>query len=183
MGCNCNKKKAIAPSLNRGTTINLETAEWGPIFWRILHGMVELTGRASSRILDMQEYHKWNDFINSIADAIPCTDCRAHFRQYMTTNKPEPLLRKSFIERRNGLREWFYNLHSNTPKINTVDTPTIEELPTIYKDVHFRADFKTLLSYLSEAVRLDIVKSLMLYKFKRNLNELLLFLGVAGNAL
>jgi hypothetical protein len=189
MGCGCNKKKTSTTEITSADVsersadgINLDTVEWGPLYWRILHGLTELTGNKKINILDMYEEHKWHDVLNSLPDILPCTECRAHCRAYIAANRPEPIIRRQYTDRRTGLRAWFYNLHSQTPKINTITTPAIDELPILYKNINFRADFKQMFIYIDEAVRKGVVESAISYKFKRQLDDLMLLLGIARNA-
>jgi hypothetical protein len=182
MGCNCNKRQTTTTADPSLPTISLETAEWGPVYWRILHGLVEITGNKKTTILDMYEEYKWNDVLNTLPSILPCAECRAHCDKYIAANRPEPIIRKSNADRRNGLRVWFYNLHLGTPKINTVTSPAIEDLPILYKDVHFRADFKRMFTYIDEGVRRGIIEPAKSYHFKRQLDDLMILLDVARDA-
>ena len=45
-----------------------DTADWGPILWRILHGLAERAGKAS---LPADEIREWQKFIKLTGEMLP----------------------------------------------------------------------------------------------------------------
>ena len=170
MGCSCNKKRVGAAI----TTVDITPSVWGPTMWRIFHTLVELTGTKTNKFLDADEEYAWLYFILSIADAIPCNECRGHFVEYLNANRPEALVKKTFSDRRNALRLWFYNLHLRTPRVTDWPTPELSELPTMYSlaNINLNEDISDIYKYLQSAVNTGIIGGNQFLHFRTKLENL-----------
>ena len=76
-----------------------ENAEWGPILWKILHGLAE---RARG-----DEFREWSKMIKLTGEMLPCDECRSHYSQFL---KQRPLTQTP--ELKTTLRTWFWDLHN-----------------------------------------------------------------------
>jgi hypothetical protein len=170
MGCSCNKKRVG----NLPIPVNVSPSVWGPTLWRILHTLVELTGNKTNKFLDADEEYAWLYFILSIADAIPCNECRGHFIEYLNANRPEALVKKTFSDRRDALRAWFYNLHLGTPRVSDCPVPDISELPTMYSlaNMNLTEDINDILGYLQAAVNVGVISGTYFFNFRAKLDNL-----------
>ena len=82
------------------------SAEWGPIVWRILHGLAE---KAQQAALPADEIREWSRLIKSTSEMIPCDICRDHMTRYMRQH-PLPEVHYSLLK--TTVKTWFLNLHN-----------------------------------------------------------------------
>lgn len=90
-----------------------ETAHWGPILWKILHGLAERAERSFDR---MDEIREWQRFIKATGDMLPCDLCRNHFKEY---SQQFPLTLLTILDKgqvKYSIKNWFWHLHN---EINT----------------------------------------------------------------
>lgn len=82
--CNCRK-----PPKTGGPTMltELKVEQWGPLLWKYLHITAERIGRSSNPILEADSANSIQILITGLPDIIPCPDCQAHARTYLTDNK------------------------------------------------------------------------------------------------
>jgi hypothetical protein len=134
-----------------------------------------MTGRRLNKYADMDEKNQWALFINSLRDVIPCDRCRNNFRDYVDRTPLSNILSMTFAERRAGLREWFYNLHLETPKIiPDVPTPALADLETMYSPsvIDIEAEVKCMRNNLQAAVNLGLIAGMTLFTFNQRLEYL-----------
>jgi hypothetical protein len=173
MGCSCNKN-----STESSPSINFTPSNWGPTFWKVIHTLVERTGFKSDIYQDADEKHLWLFLIKLLGEILPCYQCRTHYNEYYIMNHPTSIINKTYSERRDGLRVWFYNLHLKTPKLSDCPVPTLEELPTMYSlsVIDIENEIKVMVSLLTSAVNQGVVSGLAFYNFKSKLGLLKLTL-------
>ncbi len=157
------------------------TVEWGPRLWRILHSLVEKTGRVTLNRQQAEESRLWNSFLMNLRKSLPCIHCRKHYSDYLLSNPYITILTKIGTERQNRLREWFYIFHNsvNTRTGKTYDK-TLEELPTIYGSylsTDFNTDRNILLDNMRRALQKGFITRDDLQKTIRSLDELWLLIG------
>jgi len=56
------------------------TEEWGPLVWKVLHGLAEKIG--TSRSVD-DELREWKRLLTLTADVIPCIVCKEHYKEVL----------------------------------------------------------------------------------------------------
>ena len=99
MSCGCGKAQIDVP----------ENVEWGPVFWKLLHGMAERSGK-NNRPEDQEDEKKlWINLLNDLEKVIICVDCREHFQSYKTSNPVE--LPEKYKDFHQYIKRWIYNLH------------------------------------------------------------------------
>lgn len=157
------------------------TAEWGPHLWRMLHGLVEKTGRLSLPRQQAEEARLLNSFLMNLRKSLPCIHCRKHYNDYLLANPFSAILSKNGLERQSKLREWFYIFHNsvNTRTGKTYDK-TLEELPSIY-GAYSVSDFGIDKAVLSDNMRRALQQRFIvredLLKTLRSLEELWILIG------
>jgi len=115
-----------------------DNAEWGPIFWRLLHGLAEVSQRAS---LPMDELREWKKFLELIGETLPCDFCRRHYNVYMKQH-PFPFLasKSSNSTPYNQLNTWlktfFLNLHNEVNVSNNKPVFEYADLTSAYSHVN-----------------------------------------------
>jgi len=78
-----------------------DTSLWGPSLWFILHTLAEFSDRSSARAA-------WTDLIKALQISIPCSECSAHFNQWVI-NHPFAFRGGDL---RSYARQWVLDLHN-----------------------------------------------------------------------
>ena len=60
-----------------------ESADWGPLFWKILHGLAESSGKQTDVNLQKDELYKWKNIFIKLQNCIPCDICRDHYSKWI----------------------------------------------------------------------------------------------------
>ena len=77
--------------------------KWGPSGWIFLHTITFNYPEKPTK----QDKKKYINFFNSVGDILPCKYCRDSYNIYI---KHIPI--KYFIDSREGLTYWLYNIHN-----------------------------------------------------------------------
>lgn len=164
MGCSCNKNREVAPL----DAMNLNTRSWGPVYWKVLHAFVELTGRKNTVIADQEESYLWDYVLRELGSVLPCFECRNHYMQYYAENMPMFINGLQFEEKRKALREWLYNLHSKTPRYSECPVPTLEEMSEKYSlaEVNLPEEIRQMYEFFNAGVSQGIINGMKMYTFK-----------------
>lgn len=76
------------------STKSYDTSLWGPSLWFILHTLAEFGGVPQ----------QWTDLIRALQISIPCSECSAHFQQWVS-NHP--------FHAQTSPRQWILDLHND----------------------------------------------------------------------
>ena len=87
-----------------------ETADWGPILWKILHGLAEKAGQG---IIKSDEIREWQKFIKVTGEVLPCDICRGHYSTFLKANPSSQLANLSPTQVNTWVKSFFWNLHNN----------------------------------------------------------------------
>jgi hypothetical protein len=144
MGCACKVPVENYP----------ENAEWGPLFWKILHGLAELAGKQTNFILRQDELRFLENFLTSVQPVLPCDICRNHYKSYLEEN---PLQLATLPYEQVGLwvREWLWKLHNRINEGNDRPILPFEDLSTLYKGIDITLAWKMLDPVIKKAVSLQ----------------------------
>lgn len=131
-----------------------ETADWGPILWRILHGLAERAGR-SSPAATADEIREWQKFIKVTGEMLPCDKCRAHYSAFFKANPPTALSTLPFTQFKIWVRSWFFTLHNEVNQETGKPFFAIEDLAPTYASVNFQDLFWQLEPIMKKAIQLN----------------------------
>jgi hypothetical protein len=132
MGCKCRAPLIDYP----------DSVDWGPILWKILHGLAEKYGKTK---LYNDEINMWKKLFPFTADIIPCDICRAHFKEYLLANPVTSFFSLPSTEAATSIQRWFWQLHNEINIENSKPTFPFQDLAATYgsidlKDMFFRLD-------------------------------------------
>jgi Erv1 / Alr family len=100
------------PCACKNPPINVpDNMEWGPVFWRLLHGMAEHVGNVPMPGLRGDEMRAWKVVLTTLDRALPCEHCRDHLKGYVSQhpiNIPD-----DYSQGRDYIRRWLYELHED----------------------------------------------------------------------
>lgn len=153
--------------------------EWfGPRFWKILHSLAEKSGVISDPVLQLDEQEAWILLIQSIPGCMPCLQCRKHFLEWIRLHPFSGVRNKKGTERREFIRSWLYNLHSNVNQRSQKEISiNLEDCNRLYTAVIIEDSVKE----LSEMFRIGLLHSRVNHedveKWKRTLIRLRILYG------
>jgi hypothetical protein len=128
------------------------TADWGPVLWRIIHGLAERAERSFDR---MDEIREWVKFIRATGDMLPCDICRKHFKEY---THQHPLTQLAILPQgqvKPWIKNWVWHLHN---EINTgigKEVFPYEDLETTYSKIDLTDQLYRLTPIIKKAIDLS----------------------------
>ena len=170
MPCNCMKARVIP---NYPTNV-----EWGPAYWGILHGLAERAGSfTTTPRLQVEERRKWGRLFNTLANAIPCYECRDHYRLMLRSINILVLNTMPYSELKTFLKTTLWNMH-NTVNVR-LEKPEFpfESLETTYFTLAVTPLIDGVKPVIDQAVRLGGMKSSDWVQFSNNIRY---FAGLYG---
>ena len=100
------------PCACRNPPINVpDNMEWGPVMWRLLHGMAEKAGSAPMVGLRGDETRAWKNILTTLGKTLPCETCRDHFASFLVSNPVN--IPDNYDHVREYIRTWLFNLHND----------------------------------------------------------------------
>ena len=140
-----------------------ETADWGPLFWKLLHGLAEFAGKQTNINLQKDEIRTWMYLLTKLQSCIPCDICQNHYGRWIAANSFMNLDSMPYNETGAWIRKWFWNLHNEINQGN--DKPFFEEnaLAETYKTISITATWKALEPVMKRVILLNGV-SLLAWK-------------------
>ena len=129
-----------------------DTAEWGPIFWKILHGLAEKAGHG---IMLADEIREWQKFIKLTGETIPCEICRGHYQQYLKEHPTTVLAGNSVTQINTWVKSFFWNLHNNVNMSRSVPIFPYTDLAVTYGTIDFTDQLYRLTPVIKTAIQLS----------------------------
>jgi len=116
--------------------------EWGPILWRILHGLADKYGRLMSTLYLKEEEISWYNLINETLKILPCKECKTHYKEFLDLHNPKIIKTLPYDEQKVWVQQFFWELHNIVNLRN--DKPSIEfdKVHDLYKAVNFQYELK-----------------------------------------
>lgn len=145
MGCKCRLPADKYP----------ETADWGPLMWKVLHGLAEKAGRQPTTILQQDELRLWIQLIPSLKQTIPCDICSDHYGRWLSEHSPAVLLELPYKDTAGWIQNYFWALHNEINEGNEKPTLPFKELRTLYKDTNLTESWKALEPVIKRAIQLN----------------------------
>lgn len=145
MVCPCNLPPEIYPG----------SEEWGPLLWKLLHGLAELAGKLVTPTYAEEERHHWAHFFKMTSDIIPCHVCKEHFRIYLKEHPVDTLKKMPTNQIRSYVRHWFWEVHEWVNM--TLSKPAFPEadLEGAYSSIPLRSILNALDVPMNRAIRLS----------------------------
>lgn len=153
-------------------------SHWGPLLWKLLHGLAEKLGTQKPDILAADEAREIVFILRGIEVIMPCEKCRRHYHEYRVKNPYDLFMQRRGLGLKRGVREWLYNLHEMVNKRNGVESRLLlEDLEPMYKDVKIQDAWAPLNKVLMTSVSSGLIISENLKSFRRHLSLLLTAIG------
>ena len=116
--------------------------EWGPILWRIIHGLADKYGRLMYPLFAKEQELAWPKLIEQTKYILPCKECREHYTTYY--NKNNPLILKTLMPEQQALwvQNYFFNLHNEINIANNKPAFEFSNLHTTYNSVNYTFEIK-----------------------------------------
>ena len=153
-------------------------SHWGPLLWKLLHGLAEKLGTQKPEILAADEAREMVLILRGLEVIMPCEKCRKHYKEYRVKNPYDLFAQRRGLGLKRNVREWLYNLHEMVNKRNGVDSRLLlEDLEPMYKDVKIQDAWAPLNKVLMTSVSSGLILSENLKSFRRHLSLLLTAIG------
>lgn len=131
-----------------------ETADWGPLFWKLLHSLAERSGAQKDAVLRGDEVRCWIQILVHLEQCIPCDVCRTHYGEWVREHTPSVLLTKPYTEIGPWIRGYLWSLHNRINEGNTRPTFEYSQL-SIYRNVEIKPLWKALEPIMKLAIGLS----------------------------
>jgi Erv1 / Alr family len=158
-------------SCKQGKIQGVETTEWGPHFWSVLHSTSLKAGTAVLRA-QAEETRTWTRVFETTGHAIPCPECRTHYKEWILTHPFKNMHTLPYGERGDWIRHWWYDLHADVNRRLGKENLDYADLACRYKDVNFRFEMATINKYMNIATHADQVKIMEYISWKKHMTIL-----------
>ena len=116
--------------------------EWGPIIWRIIHGISLKYGNLMSPTYAKEQITFWINFIKQTLNILPCKECKEHYKQYLTKHNPNIIKTLSSEQQKLWVQNFFFNLHNEINLRNNKPLFEFNLLESTYKNVNYTFEIK-----------------------------------------
>ena len=116
--------------------------EWGPIIWKILHGISLKYGNLMSPTYAKEQITFWPNFINQTEHILPCKECKAHYKEYLAKHNPNIIKTLTPNQQRLWVQNFFFNLHNEVNVRNNKPLFEFTMLESTYKNVNYTFEIK-----------------------------------------
>jgi Erv1 / Alr family len=153
-------------------------SHWGPLLWKLLHGLAEKLGTQKPEILAADEAREMVLILRGLEVIMPCEKCRKHYKEYRVKNPYDVFMHRRGLGLKRDVREWLYMLHETVNKRNGVESRLLlEDMEPMYKDVKIQDAWAPLNQVLMTSVSSGLILSENLKSFRRHLSLLLTAIG------
>ena len=149
-----------------------ETADWGPLFWTLLHGLAERSGKQTNEILQGDERRAWIQVIQNLAATLPCEQCRLHFSDYVLTHPVKSWLNLPYVEFGRTVRTWIWAVHNEVNQRLGKSTFPFENLTETYREVKIREIWQRLDPVIQRAILLSGINLFAWRKWTGNIRSI-----------
>ena len=132
-----------------------ENVEWGPIVWKILHGLAEVSGKQTLDTLQSDERRLWVSLLKGVRDMLPCNKCREHYAFWISSNPIDDLASIPYTEFGTRIRTWLHILHNNVNTRLGKSEFLHELLPKTYTRINITESWKRLEPVMRLAIQLN----------------------------
>jgi len=158
MSCGCGKKKGGIILFNQENATGDPTV-WGPAFWYCLH---VLAGHVGKHGIDADEARDFEVVIAMLPQVIPCAECQAHSKTYLSQN-PFESIKNAKVNGTLGpyAETWLLAFHNavRTQNSQPIEITTLEELRALYAGkVIERCQINTIVANVNYGIRNALIK-------------------------
>ena len=132
-----------------------ENAEWGPLFWKLLHGLAEYAGKQKSPLLQNDERRLWLSLLTELQRCLPCDICRGHYTERLKEFPIDGILTMPYAEFGHWVRHHLWQLHNIINEGNDKPLFTWEQLTLEYKGINITEQWKRLEPVVKKAIQLN----------------------------
>lgn len=160
-----------------------ETADWGPLFWRLLHGLAEFAGSLRSGVsetmgvLQADERREWILVLSMLQDVIPCDVCQTHYGHWFAEHTPSVLKELPYGQIGPWIRNYLWSLHNEINEGNDKPVFPFESLTVTYRGTEITKAWKQLEPVILRAIKLN---GLTLFPWKKWLGHVRMLQGIYG---
>ena len=153
--------------------------EWGPILWKIFHGLAAKYGKLVSPIFQRDQEITWPRFIEQTLKILPCKECREHYKEYTEANSPVTLKTLSPDLQATWIQNFYFDLHNvvNVRSGKPVFAQT--ELQDTYKNINFSYEMKHFETLIKIVFRYNEVTYVAWMNWVRSVQTLISIYGLA----
>ena len=142
MPCACKKNVPDYPG----------TEEWGPLMWKLLHGLAEKIGKSKNV---NEELREWKRLLTHTGDIIPCDVCKKHYKEVLRHNPVDQIIKMDTDVAYTFIRTWLWTLHNEINVENGKPELPYTDLSPLYSTV----DLRDTLWRLEPVMKVAIMKS------------------------
>lgn len=182
MPCGCGKSKGVVSVTQSNGTLqtfdDITPALWGPHYWIILHSLAERAGSQQNTLMRTDELAEWERLVKTLEKAIPCDECRGHYKTWITTHPFEQISSLPYEQFREGVRSYWYDLHTSVNNRLGKQNVSYAELSSLYNVSCVSQALKDVEPIILGALRLGYVTILSWKNFVRNVKTLVGIYGI-----
>ena len=132
-----------------------ENAEWGPLFWKILHGLAEKCGKQVNINIQSDERRAWIHLLKQTQYTLPCDICRNHYTEWLQENPVDGLLKIQYTDINQWVRNWLLILHNTINEGNNRPTFKFDDLTLTYSGINITSTWNALQPVMKKAISLN----------------------------
>jgi hypothetical protein len=132
-----------------------ETADWGPLFWKLLHGLAENSGKLKDPNFQAEEIRNWINVITHIRNTLPCDICRNHYAVWFDAHNPTVLSTMNYSETKEWIKKYLWELHNEINEGNDKPTFDYSSLTETYKNVNITTTWRAIEPVIRRAITMN----------------------------
>ena len=160
-----------------------ESADWGPLFWKLLHSLAEYAGTLNMNVsktmevLQTDEIRAWTLVLTLLQGVLPCDVCQTHYSEWLTEHNPSVLTTLPYAQIGAWIRNYVWSLHNEINEGNEKPRFSYDVLSLTYKSVNITNTWKQLDPIILRAIKLN---GLTLFPWKKWLGHVRMLQGIYG---
>ncbi len=182
MPCGCGKSKGVVSVMNTNgmlqTYDDITPALWGPHYWTILHSLAERAGSQENPLMRNDERNEWERLVKNLEKAIPCDECRGHYKTWITTHPFQEILALPYEQYREAIKSYWYDLHTDVNRRLNKPNVNYNELSSLYEVSCVTQALKDVEPIILGALRLGYVTLLNWKNFVKSVKTLVAVYGI-----
>jgi len=152
--------------------------EWGPLLWKLLHGLAEKSGKPITSQYAEEERHIWLTFFKHTGDIIPCNACKEHYDIYLREHPVDVLKHMKLHDIHNWIRRWFWELHEWVNDTYKKPSFSFDDLSSMYGSINLRVTLKQFEMPMKKAIQISGYNNKKFVDWKSKYIRLLSLYGI-----